>query len=276
MQISVSNLLYMEEYCSDLLAKLDCFNRVTLSLNLPAGDPKNQYLTNLGTIPRTNSPLNSLEFHADPSAAGICFDGSQINSHSFLIDWSSSEDFSLFCSETIRSLKEIAFEIKLATFINFQTIPSVFLEFSNLQRLTFEAPAKLNCTCEIATKFGNFAQQVEVDAICLQNDSKFSDWLLENYQKCEQEPEKVQNYMETLDSDLCKSECTSFFKTTISKTSTFSTEPKASTNGNASTRPTTNSLATSPTSSMAGLRIFGKIDSIFVIFYILLCVLSQI
>uniref|UniRef100_A0A914DML7 Uncharacterized protein n=1 Tax=Acrobeloides nanus TaxID=290746 RepID=A0A914DML7_9BILA len=77
LQLSISNIFYMENYCPDILQNLACFNRITLSINLPGGDPKKQNFTYLGTIPSTITPLNSIELHTNPSSSGICFDGNK-------------------------------------------------------------------------------------------------------------------------------------------------------------------------------------------------------
>lgn len=241
----------MENYCPDILQNLACFNRITLSINLPGGDPKKQNLTNLGTIPSTITPLNSIELHTNPSSSGICFDGSEINAHKFVLDWG------LFCTETIRSLKDIAFEITLSTFEDFPSIPSVFLEFSNLQLLVLEPPAKLNCTCAVALQFYDFAHRVSVQMTCLQDDANFSNWLLGNYEKCAEEREMIEEEnVDIFESDICKSECPSFFETTT-------TIPNQITTTISNQISTTN-----PGSSIENLRINRNIFIFNMVFYI--------
>jgi hypothetical protein len=186
-------------------------------------------------------------------------------------------------------LKDIAFEITLSTFEDFPSIPSVFLEFPNLQLLVLEPPAKLNCTCAVALQFYDFARRVSVQMTCLQDDANFSNWLLGNYERCAAEREMIEEEnVDVFESDICKSECPRFFETTTTipnqttttipnqttttipnRTTTTIPNQTTTTIPNQTTTTIPNQISTTnPGSSIENLRINRNIVIFNMVFYI--------
>lgn len=191
-------------------------------------------ISNFYNVPATKSSLNSIEFLAagyQSATRAICFDGSQILSSNFLLHWRGAQDLALFCPETLRSLQNIAESITLEAYgigqskFVFPSVPPVLLGFSRLKRLAFSDDARLDCNCAMGRKLSNFAKNVTINGLCVQNDVDFNVWLSTNFTNCGKNNEEKDSLDDLFDSQLCKNECaalpaTTAITTTVSKPTT--------------------------------------------------------